>query len=232
MSLIGRKVIGTVAYLGGIMAIPEPFVKAWSEMIQYNYEYLLKPTERILYTRSTVSYHSFARDSIIDEMQGDFVLMLDCDVIFEPDVVAQMLHKMEYHNIDVLTGLYPYKGPLNAPVLYGYDKKRKDRFIIGDWEDNVDVFPIDSAGGGCLMIRKSVVDRIKARGESLFAIKGAYSEDISFFQRLKDLKIKAYCSPSIRLEHLKYQGLSIDKDYPRSKRKGLVKRMPDVDGFR
>lgn len=228
--MIGRKTIGTVCYLGGIMAIPEPFVKAWGEIIQYNYEYLLQPTERILYTRATVSYHSLARDSMIDEMQGDWILMLDADVVAQPDVVAQMLHKMDKHNIDVLVGAYPNKGEVPAPVLYMYDKKLKGDYRIGDWDD-ADILPIESAGAGCLMIRKNVVDKIKATDESLFAIREPFSEDISFFKRLKDLKIKAYFSPAIKLEHLVYKGLSIDKDYPKEKRAALGKRQ-EVKGFK
>ena len=229
--MIGRKTIGTVAYLGGIMAIPEPFVKAWGDMIQYNCEYLVQPTERILYTRATVSYHSFARDSIVEEMQGDWLLMLDADVTFQPDIVAQMLQKMDKHNIDVLIGIYPYKGTVHAPVLYGYDPKKKERFVIGDWDDGADILPFDSAGAGCLMIRKSVVDRVKATGESLFAIMEPYSEDISFFRRIAKLKIKAYYSPAIKLEHLTYNGLSIDKDYPKNKRFGLGPKQKVV-GFK
>lgn len=229
--LIGRKTIGTVCYLGGIPALPELFTKAWGDMIQYNYEYLLQPTERILYTRATVSYHSFARDSLIDEMQGDWILMLDADITYQPDIVAQMLQKMDKHNIDVLIGIYPYKGGIHAPVLYGYDPKKKDRFVIGDWDDNADIIPFDSAGAGCLMIRKSVVDKVRATGESLFAIIEPYSEDISFFRRLKKLKIKAYYSPSIKLQHLAFKGYTIDKDYPKEKRTGLGKRQ-EVKGFK
>lgn len=227
--LIGRRTIGTVAYMGGVLALPEPFTKAWGDMIQYNYEYLVQPTERIHYTRATVSYHSFARDSLIDQMQGDWILMLDTDIIFEPDVVAQMLHKMEKHDIDVLLGVYPYKGTVHAPVLYGYNPETKNRFVIGDWDKRFDVIECDGGGAGCLMIRKNVVKKIKETGESLFAIREPFSEDNSFFLRLRDAGIKAYFSPNIKLEHLIYRGLSVDKDFPQSDR--IVKRETQVEGL-
>jgi len=220
--VIGRKTIGTVGYMGGIMAPPEPFTKAWGDMIQYNYEYLLQPTERISYTRATVSYHAFARDSLIDEMRGDWILMLDTDVIFEPDVVALMLQKMSNYNIDVLVGIYPYKGALHAPVLYGYNPKNDKRFIVGDWDKRFDVIECDGAGAGCLMIKRSVVQKIKASGESLFAIIPPNSEDNSFFMRCRKLGIKTYFSPNIKLKHLMYRQLSIDEDYPQKDR--IVKR--------
>lgn len=230
--LVGRTTIGTVAYMGGILSTPEPFTKAWGDMIQYNYEYVLSQNERIQYVKSSVSYHSFARDSLIDQMQGDWILMIDTDVIFEPDVVGLMLNKLEVYNIDVLAGIYPFKGTVHAPVLYGYNKKKKERFIVGDWDDKVDILPMDSAGAGCLMIRKSVVEKIKAKGESLFAIIEPFSEDISFFQRLKKITITPYFSPHIRLKHLVYDGLTIEEDYPKGIRKAMVGKRQEVIGYK
>lgn len=230
MSLIGRKTIGTVGYLGGIASLPEPFTKAWGDMIQYNYEYLFQPTERILYTRATVSYHSFARDSLIDQMQGEWILMLDTDILFEPDIVAQMLHKMEINNIDVLIGIYPYKGKIHAPVLYGYNPKTENRFVIGDWDKRFDIIQCDGGGAGCLMIRKNVVDKIKATGESLFSIIEPFSEDNSFFLRLRRLKIPVFFSPNIKLKHLTFKELSINEDYPQKDR--IVKREMNVIGIK
>ncbi len=207
--LIGRRTIGSVCYLGGVMALPELFTKAWGDMIQYNYEYLLQPTERILYTRATVSYHSFARDSLIDQMQGDWILMLDTDILFEPD-------------IDVLIGIYPYKGTIHAPVLYGYNPKTKRRFVIGDWDKRFDIIQCDAGGAGCLMIRKNVIEKVKAKKQSLFSIIEPFSEDNSFFLRLRRLKIPVYFSPNIKLKHLTFKELSIDEDYPQKDR--IVKR--------
>lgn len=230
MSLIGRSTIGTVCYLGGVLALPEPFTKAWGDMIQYNYEYLLKPTERIQYVRSTVSYHSFARDGLIDQMQGDWILMLDTDILFDPDIVAQMLHYFELYNIDVLCGMYPYKGTVHAPVIYGYNKKTKNRYILGDWDDSFDIIECDGAGAGCLLIRRSVVDKIKAKNQSLFAIIEPFSEDNSFFIRCRRNRIKTYYTPKMRLRHLIYDELSIEKDYPKKAR--IVKKEQSVLGMK
>lgn len=229
--LLGSKVIGTVAHMSGGLTEPAPFVQSWSEMIQYNYENLLNPGELIKYDRATVSYHSFARDGLIDQMRGDWILMLDSDIAFDPDIAARMLNKMNQHNIEVLTGIYPYKGSLHAPVLYGYNPKTKHRFVIGDWDETVDVQECDGAGGGCLMIRKSVVEKIKKTGESLFAIKEPFSEDNSFFLRCRELGIKTYFSPNIQVRHLTYRELSVDKDYPKEKRASLSKKENEVSGF-
>lgn len=224
--LIGRRTIGTIAYMGGLLALPEPFVWSWSQMIQYNSEYLVQQTERINYDRATVSYHSMARNSLVDRIQGEWLLMLDTDHSFEPDIAARMLNKMNYHNIDVLVAPYIFKGigSAHAPVLYGYNPKTKKRFVLGDWSREVDVMPIHAAGAGCLMVRKTVFDKIKNKlNQNPFEIlnnkKMVFSEDLSFFERLYKLKIQPYFATTIDVKHLIYKELSINEDYNRD---GLV----------
>jgi len=229
--LIGKKTIGTIARMSGGLMEPAPFLKSWQEMIQYNYEYLVTPLTKIDYIEATVSYHSLARDGLIDNMRGDWILMLDTDIAFDPDIAARMVHKMDLHKIDVLCGIYPLKGKPYPPVLYGYNPKTKHRFILGDWQDDVDVIQCDGAGAGCLMIRKNVVDKIKATGESLFSIREPWSEDNSFFLRCREQKIKVYFSPTVQVRHLVYNELSLDKDYPKEKRKEITKRENDVTAF-
>ena len=106
--LLSKKTIGTVAYLGGVPAVYEKFCWSWSQMIQYNTEYVCPAGTIIHYDRAQMSYHVYARNSLVDKMQGDWILMFDTDHSFEPDIVSRMLFQMNKHNIDVLVGLYMY----------------------------------------------------------------------------------------------------------------------------
>lgn len=226
--LIGRKVIGTVAYLGGIMALPEPFVQSWSKLIDYNAKYLLTQDEQINYTRATVSYHSFARNSLVDQMKGDWLLQLDTDITFDPDILSLMLHKMDKWNLDVLVAPYLYKSPPHPPVMYGYDVKKKAKTIMGDWDRKADLVPIRGAGAGCLLVHKRTFDKIRQKlGCSPFDIYvdkdgSPLSEDHSFFERLWKLKIPAYALPDMFVNHLTYKELQVDRDYS-TKNKELKK---------
>lgn len=219
--IIGKKTIGSVIYMGGVMSLPEPFVWSWSEMLQFNSEFMESPTERINYNRATVSYHSFARNSMVDQIQGDWILMLDTDVTFTPDILMRMLNKLDKFNIDVLVAPYLYKSAPHPPVLYGYNVKTKEKTIMGDWDrsDKVDLIPIRGAGAGCLLIRKRVFDKIKQKLKcspfDIYTDKNGspLSEDHSFFERLWQLKIPAYACPDIFVNHLIYRELKVDKDY-------------------
>lgn len=234
--LIGRKIIGTVAFMGGVMSIPTPFIKSWQEMIEYNSEYFIKPTERILYTQATVSYHSFARNSLVDQMKGDWLLQLDADIIFDPDIVVRMLMKMNLHNIDVMIAPYLYKAEPNPPVMYGWNPKTKAKYMVGDWTRTADLVQIQGSGAGCLMVRRKVFNKIREKLNcSPFDIyfdkqKSPLSEDHSFFQRCQDLKIPVFFSPDITVKHLKYRELDVNRDFKPQKEQ-LSKRV-DVKGFK
>lgn len=211
--LYGKRILGTVAYMGGVMTIPERFTWSWGQMVQWNSEYFCNPGEIVWYDRATMSYHSAARNSIVDKMRGDWLLMLDTDHSFEPDICARMLNIMDDADIDVLTGIYQYKNPPYAPVVY---RKVGDGFAtVGDWSDGLTAFEIGSAGGGCLLVRKHVYDRIRDElDEGPFDIDHPYSEDHSFFRRLDKLGIKAYCTPKIQCHHLEVREIGLE-DYDR-----------------
>jgi len=198
---------GTVAYLGGLMSVPEAWVWSWTQMVQFNHEFIEKP---IHYDRSQVSYHSYARNSLVNRMKGDWLLMLDTDHQFEPDLVARMLHRMEAHDIDVLTGLYQYKTPPHQPAIYKWGPPPRV-MPIGAWDISIPLFQVDTAGGGCLMVRRRVYDRIRLElGELPFEICPPYSEDHSFFQRCQALKIAVWVDTRVEYRHLQVRGVTMD----------------------
>jgi hypothetical protein len=201
--LFSKKVIGTVAYMFGTTD-PRLFTKSLTEMICFNYECLLGPGEIIEYIDASTSFHSFARNTLVDNTKGNWTLMLDTDHSFEPDILVRMLHLMDKHNLDVLTGIYQFKNYPYAPVLYTKNENGFGFSVIGDWDKDCEVFQISSAGAGCLLVKNTVFD-------STFP----FSEDHSFFMRLDKLDIKAFCAPSIESYHLATKEVSL-KDYDKS----------------
>lgn len=215
MTPFGKKPIGTIAYMGGVMAVPEPFAWSWGQMVQYNAEYLCEPNECVHYCRATISIHSAARNSIVQQFKGDWLLMLDTDHVFDPDIAARMVFKMNKYHMDVLSGIYHYKSPPYAPVLYTWAEDGERMQILGDWErpDPPYFIPVAAAGAGCLMVRRSVFQCIKEElKEEPFDITPPFGEDMSFFRRLKKLGIQAYCDPALECNHLRLHPVS-SKDY-------------------
>lgn len=202
----GKRIIGTISYMGGVIAIPEEFCYSWGQMIQYNSEYLCQPGEIIWQDRAKISWHSAARNSLAERMKGDWLWMTDTDHQFDPDIVCRLVNLMSKYQVDVLTGVYVYKHPPHFPLLYQYIPYSDMFDMIVDWEipdPSCEIFEIGASGAGCLLVKRDVFHKIRNElHESPFDIIPPKSEDLSFFRRLHTLGVKSYVAPLIESHHL------------------------------
>jgi hypothetical protein len=125
--------------------------------------------------------------------------------------MVRMMYRTE---ADVLTGLYAYRQPPHYPVLYVWNPNTQRHDIVASWDKSAEVFRIDSAGAGILLVKRKVYDRIKRElKERPFTRIGQTGEDHSFFTRLRKLDIPAYCAPRIEAEHLEWVGTLASRDF-------------------
>lgn len=210
--LLAKRPIGTIGIMGGLLSVPTDFCMSLARMVQYNTEYLCQSGEYIHLDVAGTSYHAWARNGLADRMLGEFLLMLDTDQIFEPDLLCRLLSLMNQSDIDVLTGIYRYKVPPYYPVIYHWDQKIGYR-IISSWDKDAELFEVGCAGAGCLLVRGKVFERIrKELCEAPFDPIVPYSEDFSFFRRLRSLAIKAWCAPAIQTGHLVNQPVTVQQN--------------------
>lgn len=211
-----RKVspIGTIAYLGGIMSLPEPFVFSLFQMALFTQSALCQDGEYIHGDHATLSLHDAARNELAGRMRGDWIFMLDTDMEFEPDICARLVTLMYRHKIDVLTGIYCYKAAPHLPILYCMNEETERHEVIGDWDRTLEMFQVSSSGGGCLLVRRRVFERIVAElKENPFARINGMGEDHSFHDRLRRLKIPAFCAWKVETGHLAYWSVRPSTDY-------------------
>jgi hypothetical protein len=207
--LIRRVPIGTVAYLGGLMAVPEEFTWSWGQLIQYNTEYFCKTGEYIHQDRATSSFHTTARNGLARTFLGDWLFTTDCDHRLEPDVVVRMVSLMKEKDLDVLTAIYRYKAPPFLPTIYAWVNGAY--MVVSQMDWNAPLVKIDCAGAGCLLVRRRVFERIwNELHEEPFDVIGKFSEDFSFFQRCMKLGIACYVAPKIYSTHLRVTGVTND----------------------
>lgn len=205
--LIGKHTIGTVAYMGGVPALLEGFVWSWTQMVQYNSQYVCGPDEEIHYERSKLSYHATARNELAQNMKGDWLFMVDADHAFDADILHRMLNTMSRYSVDVLTGLYVTKSQPHTPVIYIWDEAHGAYSPVAKWQTDERIFEIGGCGGGCLLVRRSVFERIYVElNEKPFSVNG-FSEDLSFCARLRRLGIKVFCDPEIQSLHIATVGV-------------------------
>lgn len=227
--LTTHRSIGTIGYMGGIMAVPEEFCWSWGNLLLFAEEALCSnPGEHIHPVRTKFSLHDFARNDLASQMRGDWILMLDCDMAFEPDFVPRLVRLFERNKLDVLVGMYSYKAPPHFPVAYIHNPESDRHEIMARWDgrrdeatgevsysgESPELVSVSSAGGGCLLVRRRVFERITAElNENPFDRYPGKGEDHSFFMRLRKLGIPAWIAPSVEADHLEIYGVRTSRDY-------------------
>lgn len=206
-----RKInqIGTVAYVSGIPYLPEKFLASYSQMREYNALHL----GSVYYTRETSSWIPRARNEITGQIRGDWLFFLDTDLTFDPDCLEQMLRIMNKYEAPVVTGFYVQKKKPHLPILSSWNEEKKVYEIVTRWPKDCEIFQVDGAGAGCLLVKKFVFDLIASKlKENPFDCMGLMSEDMSFFSRLRKLGVGVYCAPQIKFGHLTTSELTYDVD--------------------
>lgn len=214
--LLANRCIGSISRMGGCPAILAEFVDSFVDMCVWNSAYLCAAGEYVHYPRPPrCSIHDVARNMIAEGMRGDFVLYIDSDHAWEPDLAYRLINLADTTGADVVTGMYQYRQPPHSPVLFA--EREGGPWPLGDWDRKATALEVFSAGAGCLFVRRKVFDRIERElKEKPFNRYGGMGEDHSFFQRLHKLGIKVVCNPQIECHHLQVRPLRIEDYDPES----------------
>lgn len=214
--LIEKNIVGSVAYVGR-NAVHESVLWSWVTFVQYCNEFLLQPGQIINWMRGNNSGQYMCRNYLATMMLGDWILMIDSDHTFDPDILHRMLRIFQNDDLDILTGLYQYKDPPYHLVLYKWieDVGQYRHIVKCEVGSPTQAFQIDCAGAGTLLVRRRVFEKIANElGEKPFDPIDQYGEDFSFFDRCRRLGIKAWCCPSIQSYHLRTQETRIEEYNP------------------
>jgi hypothetical protein len=219
--LLGRKAVGTVAYMGGIPAVLEPFCWSWGQMVQHNQELFCDGQQYIHYDRAAISDHGPARNSLVSRFLGDWLVQMDTDHSFDPDIVARLVRTADAAGVDVLSAVYQMKNPPHVPVLFQWvgdpnNKNHRGLQPLAKWPKEAKVLQIGSSGGGCLFVRRKVFDQLATAypRQNPFDKLEPFSEDHSFYLRCLNQKIDCYAAMDIHSNHLRVVPVTED-DLPK-----------------
>lgn len=133
----------------------------------------------------------------------DYVLWLDSDMTFEPDILEKMLQLASEQDIKMLTGLYFRRRPPYTPVLFSKMKPKRTGWDFDDVLELPDsLFEVEACGFGCCLTATEVLLDVRMKHGYLFHPMQDGGEDISFCWRARDCGYKIICDPSIVCGHV------------------------------
>ena len=155
--------------------------------------------------------------SMAVQKEVDYVLWLDSDMIFPPDVLVKLLEDREKG--DIITGIYYRRVQPFKPVLFKKLQIIDDGCDWAGYDDypSEDLFEVEGCGFGCVLTPTSVlVDVLQKYGDMFSPINGA-GEDLSFCWRARQLGYKIMCDPNIQCGHVGHY--IVDKEFFETYRK-------------
>ena len=138
----------------------------------------------------------------------DYVLWLDSDMTFEPDILHRLLadtSMMSHRPVNMITGVYVKRTMPTLPVLYDViEPPEKGKRNIHEYINYpVDsLFPVEGCGFGCVLTAVPLLKKVwDAYGPAFNPLPWA-SEDISFCYRVNQLNESIYCDSKVQCGHI------------------------------
>ena len=145
------------------------------------------------------------------EIEADYVLWLDSDMVFPPDLLERMMDRLKKDDIDILTGLYFRRVHPYTPVLF--DKLEMVGNVCNWSEFNElpeEPFEVGGCGFGCVLMDAGVFLDVQSRFGNMFAPIANTGEDLAFCWRARECGYKIICDPDIVPGHFGH--IIVNKD--------------------
>lgn len=145
-------------------------------------------------------------------IDADYILWLDSDMTFPPDVLERMMKVMdENKDIDILTGLYFRRSTPFTPVAFDVlETDEKGELVFENMDDVPDgIREVAGCGFGCVLMKTDCLFDIAGKeGPVWFSPLANVGEDCAFCMRARKYGYKIYLDPSIEFGHMGYAAVT------------------------
>lgn len=147
----------------------------------------------------------YARERFADsvlEMDADYLLMIDDDMLAPPD----LFYRLVANDKDICGALAFTRNPDHKPVIYdvieGFDPVTKKDYYINKFAMNYPrdtLVECDAVGFGAVLIKRKVIEAMKT--PRFMGLTGC-GEDITFCYKAKKLGFEVWMDTRVKLGHL------------------------------
>ena len=141
----------------------------------------------------------------------DFILWLDSDMTFEPDLLEKLIADIEGAEDGkrklAVSGLCFGRRPPFKPCLYkGLEVEQQGQMIMPRcdvWYDypRDQLFEVAACGFACVLMRVEMLEAMGIYGVPFFPI-GGLGEDLTFCWRARKLDMKFWCDSRLKIGHI------------------------------
>ena len=162
---------------------------------------LLKPEDSLISTQHGQS-PAKSRNIIIEQALANdctHIFFMDDDMAMPPDTLLKLLA----HDKDVVTGLYLMRSYPHFPVIFdaAYDNGFNRHIFLEGHQNGL--IRVTNCGLGCVLIKIEVFQKLEKPYVRLGEVeKDGWSDDIGFFNRVREAGFEIYCDLDARVGHL------------------------------
>lgn len=176
----------------------------------------------IKYLKASLVYD--ARNQItkyaIDKGGFDYILWLDSDMTFGPDIMEKLIDDIEGKEDGIkkmaVTGLCFGRRPPFKPCIYSeLDVEQNGKLIMPHDQPYFDyprnkLFKVEACGFACVLMRMDMLEAMGIYGVPFFPLCGL-GEDLTFCWRARKLDMEFWCDSRIKIGHI--MRVSVDEEF-------------------
>ena len=155
---------------------------------------------------------------VLDKGCYDFVLWLDSDMTFTPDLLDRLMEDIEGRQ--AVTGLCFGRRPPFKPCIYKKLDVEQTATPSGpmlmptceNWFDypRDQIFEVQACGFACVLMRTEVLEKMLVYGVPFFPV-GGLGEDLTFCWRARKQGITFHCDSRLKIGHI--MRISVDEKF-------------------
>ena len=158
------------------------------------------------------------RNECINKMDGDWILFIDSDMVFQPSAIKTLIETQVKFNLDMVGGLCFQRAAPYQPTLYVKAKEAEHGYTFLESWDEDSAVEVDASGMAFMLIHRRVFDRILQHwtGEDFpdletrkhmppppfFTWGGEYGEDFMFCRQAKEAGCRVFVDTSVKIGHV------------------------------
>ena len=156
----------------------------------------MKMSSLVYMSRNDLGKSAIAREC-------DYVLWLDSDQVFEPDLLERMFKVMQDNDLDILSGVYYRRVPPYSPVLMKSLEWADGKATWSEYSKLPEtLFEVGGAGFGCVLMSTDVLMSVQSKFSTMFQPVQGMGEDLAFCWRARQCGYRIMCDPSIEVGHV------------------------------